>query len=355
MHLVIWLQTSTLKEKPLLLKSRAVIYTRVIYTKNIRIFCTPTPQQFLWEKIDLSEPYEGQMNNAVKGGFQANINENLFIGKVYHEGECKIGKVIPIPNTFKGLWVWYNVDGHPASEVEWLNISNDFYNLRQIPNTIGALDGKHIAFSASSDAGSPNTIGALDGKHIAFSASSDAGSMYYNYKGFLNIVLLALTDAKYRFIYIDVGVNGSDNVLLTVVTQQLLVQYFKTSVIMCNIIYVISLIYFASSFAAGAATPNYYWRDYFPGEIPYDAVEGCAGRYIGQVHHIHGDLVATIYPQSETAVAEIEDTGRIIYTKNIRIFCTPTPYLFRWQKIDVSKPFEGQMTNAVKGGLQEVK
>ncbi|KAK9752081.1 hypothetical protein QE152_g4475 [Popillia japonica] len=317
MHLVIWLQTSTLKEKPLLLKSRAVIYTRVIYTKNIRIFCTPTPQQFLWEKIDLSEPYEGQMNNAVKGGFQANINENLFIGKVYHEGECKIGKVIPIPNTFKGLWVWYNVDGHPASEVEWLNISNDFYNLRQIPNTIGALDGKHIAFSASSDAGSPNTIGALDGKHIAFSASSDAGSMYYNYKGFLNIVLLALTDAKYRFIYIDVGVNGS--------------------------------------FVRGAATPNYYWRDYFPGEIPYDAVEGCAGRYIGQVHHIHGDLVATIYPQSETAVAEIEDTGRIIYTKNIRIFCTPTPYLFRWQKIDVSKPFEGQMTNAVKGGLQEVK
>lgn len=73
------------------------------------------------------------------------------------------------------------------------------------------------------------------------------------------------------------------------------------------------------SFVIGAATPNYYWRDYFPGEIPYDAVEGCAGRYIGQVHHIHGDLVATIYPQSETAVAEIEDTGRIIYTKNIRV------------------------------------
>ncbi|KAK9752082.1 Protein of unknown function (DUF3421) [Popillia japonica] len=100
----------------------------------------------------------------------------------------------------------------------------------------------------------------------------------------------------------------------------------------------------------GQVQSNYYWRDYFPGNIPEDAIEGCADRYIGQVHHVRGDLVANIYPQNETAVTEEE--GKVIYTRNIRIFCTPTPKQYRWEKIDVSKPFEGQMENAVKGGLQ---
>lgn len=70
-------------------------------------------------------------------------------------------------------------------------------------------------------------------------------------------------------------------------------------------------------FVTGSAQANYYWRDYFSGSIPHDAVEGCGGRYIGQVHHALGDLVANIYPQSETAVTE--EQGRVIYTKNIRV------------------------------------
>jgi len=54
----------------------------------------------------------------------------------------------------------------------------------------------------------PNVIGALDGKHIIIKAPTDQGSAYFNYKKQHSIVLLALVDAKYNFIYINVGMNG---------------------------------------------------------------------------------------------------------------------------------------------------
>lgn len=48
----------------------------------------------------------------------------------------------------------------------------------------------------------------LDGKHIAFRAKKEDESFYYNYKGFNSTVLMALVDAEYNFIYVDVGCNG---------------------------------------------------------------------------------------------------------------------------------------------------
>lgn len=57
----------------------------------------------------------------------------------------------------------------------------------------------------------PNCCGAIDGKHIIIHCPRNSGSFYYNYESSYSFVLMAVCDAQYRFIYIDVGGYGSQN------------------------------------------------------------------------------------------------------------------------------------------------
>ena len=54
----------------------------------------------------------------------------------------------------------------------------------------------------------PHCLGALDGKHVLMKAPDNSGSLFYNYKHNFSIVLMALVDAKYKLILIDVGAYG---------------------------------------------------------------------------------------------------------------------------------------------------
>lgn len=76
----------------------------------------------------------------------------------------------------------------PSTPKEWENISNGFQSRANFPHCIGAVDGKHIRVKKP----------------------SNSGSMYFNYKDYFSIVLLAIVDSEYRFIYVSIGSYGKD-------------------------------------------------------------------------------------------------------------------------------------------------
>uniref|UniRef100_A0A6P7GW89 Nuclease HARBI1 n=1 Tax=Diabrotica virgifera virgifera TaxID=50390 RepID=A0A6P7GW89_DIAVI len=54
-------------------------------------------------------------------------------------------------------------------------------------------------------------IGAVDGKHITIEKPPGSGSLFYNYKGFYSVILFAIVNPNYEFLYVQTGTNGAVN------------------------------------------------------------------------------------------------------------------------------------------------
>lgn len=57
----------------------------------------------------------------------------------------------------------------------------------------------------------PFAVGAVDGKHCTIQCFKNTGSLFYNYKGCFSVVLLGISDANLKFLYVNIGVPGSNN------------------------------------------------------------------------------------------------------------------------------------------------
>ncbi|XP_031327719.1 protein ANTAGONIST OF LIKE HETEROCHROMATIN PROTEIN 1-like isoform X2 [Photinus pyralis] len=104
----------------------------------------------------------------------------------FRMGQSTIAGIIPevciaIYNNLKNQYLKM-----PTTTQEWLKIANEFEERWNLPHVLGALDGKHVVIKAP----------------------ANEGSSYFNYKHTHSIVLLALVDANYSFLYVDVGRNG---------------------------------------------------------------------------------------------------------------------------------------------------
>ncbi|XP_069621976.1 uncharacterized protein [Ranitomeya imitator] len=95
-----------------------------------------------------------------------------------------------VRHTCRALWDCLHEEyiPHPTMQT-WLEVADRFLEVCQFPNCLGAVDGKHI--------------------RIVKPAGS--GSQYFNYKKYFSIVLMAIADADYKFVAVDIGAYGRSN------------------------------------------------------------------------------------------------------------------------------------------------
>jgi hypothetical protein len=74
----------------------------------------------------------------------------------------------------------------PKTKQEWLAVANQYQALWNFPHSIRAIDGKHAVLQCP----------------------SNSASEYFDYKNAFSIVLFALVDANYNFIFVNAGCQG---------------------------------------------------------------------------------------------------------------------------------------------------
>lgn len=123
---------------------------------------------------------------AITLRYLATENSQISLSFSFRVAKSTVSRIIK--ETCEALWhalhpVYVKA---PSTEEEWIGVSNQFERIWHFPNCLGAVDGKHIIIQAP----------------------ANGGSTYFNYKGTHLIVLMAVCDAHYRFILVNIGDAG---------------------------------------------------------------------------------------------------------------------------------------------------
>nr|CAI5822799.1 unnamed protein product [Callosobruchus analis] len=114
--------------------------------------------------------------------------DQLDLHLTYRIGHTTIRKIVR--KVCKAIWETLRETSFPPlTEERWKQISEGFE--------------KHTQF--------PNCLGAIDGKLVRIRKPKMSGSLFHNYKNYFYVVLLAIADSNYEFIYIDIGAFGKDS------------------------------------------------------------------------------------------------------------------------------------------------
>ena len=140
-------------------------------------------------KTRFREPISAKERLSITLRFLATGESQQSLSFSYRMGRSTVSKIVN--ETSQALYESLKNDylKSPSTSEEWENISKQFEEQWNFPHVIGAIDGKHIRIECP----------------------KKSGTLYYNYKGFYSIVLLAVCDANYCFTLFDVGAYGSNN------------------------------------------------------------------------------------------------------------------------------------------------
>ena len=101
--------------------------------------------------------------------------------------DTTVGRIVK--EACKAIWDALKENGFlatPETTTQWRELANDFECKWNFPNCVGAIDGKHVAIQCP----------------------PKGGSLYFNYKKFHSLVLMAVVNANYQFSMVDVGDYG---------------------------------------------------------------------------------------------------------------------------------------------------
>ncbi|KAK3919919.1 LOW QUALITY PROTEIN: Protein ANTAGONIST OF LIKE HETEROCHROMATIN PROTEIN 1 [Frankliniella fusca] len=147
-------------------------------------------------------------------GYLASGDSHVSLSYLFRIGKQTISKIV----TETTALIWFALKSkvfEPISPEFWRRKAAEFEVMWQFSMCVGAIDGKHCVFQKFPTRGS---------EYYNYTVSFEGGRRWYTtevsqndtsqltvYKGTHSIVLLAMCDAKYRFIMVDIGARGREN------------------------------------------------------------------------------------------------------------------------------------------------